>query len=308
MAGRPPKRRIDYAGWSADMFDSDPKIDKLLDSQGWVGFGVWFYLCQKAYGSDGYFYRWGYDDSPSTARKMGGGVSSGTVTEAVKRCLQIGLFDEGLFDKWNVLTSRGIQKRYYTVIAERPFKNVVGEYWLLIDEEAPGVIKCTINSNISPINTNISPINANYSDQKKSKEKDSIYTPSSSVPRREDEDVVDTPFGQVTIDHGWQRVCSHYMDNLGNLPMGIALDDLQNLYDDMGEQLVKKAIEETARSQPKSPLRYLCTTLRRWQADGITTEVQAKAQILSFKNAVHFSLPDTGESDYDPYKGYERLE
>lgn len=33
MAGR-PKQGIDYSGWSVDMFDSDKKIDKLLDAQG----------------------------------------------------------------------------------------------------------------------------------------------------------------------------------------------------------------------------------------------------------------------------------
>ena len=37
MAGR-PKKRIDYAGWSVDIFSNDTKIDKLLDAQGWVGF------------------------------------------------------------------------------------------------------------------------------------------------------------------------------------------------------------------------------------------------------------------------------
>jgi DnaD/phage-associated family protein len=298
MAGRPPKKRIDFAGWSVDMFDSDSKIDKLLDSQGWVGFGVWFFLCQRAYGTEGYYYRWGYDDSFTTAKKMGGGVSSGAVTEAVKRCLQIGLFDEGLFDRWNVLTSRGIQKRYYVVIAERPVKNVIGDYWLLSEADAPGVIKCTIKSNLSPTNTHLSPTNADLSDQKESKEK-YMYTPSSSLPAGEDDE--DTPFGKVQIDQGWQSVCSHYMDNLGNLPMGIALDDLQELYDRAGEELTCKAITETARSQPKSPLRYLCTTLRKWLESGIQTTQQVNAEKITFKRTG--CLPASMPED-DPLKGY----
>lgn len=53
MAGRPPKKGIDYAGWSVDIFDNDTKIDKLLDARGWEGFGVYFYLCQRAYGGEG---------------------------------------------------------------------------------------------------------------------------------------------------------------------------------------------------------------------------------------------------------------
>ena len=79
MAGRPPKEGIDYVGWSVDMFENDPKIDKLLDAQGACGFLVYFYLCLRAYGSNGYFYRWSYDDAATTARKIGGGVGSETV-------------------------------------------------------------------------------------------------------------------------------------------------------------------------------------------------------------------------------------
>ena len=112
MAGK-PKTGLDYAGWSVNLFDGDTKIDKLLDAQGWTGFGIYFYLCQMAYKFDGYFYRWAYDDSASTARRMGGGIGSGTVEETVRYCLQIGLFDQGLFDGWGILTSRGIQRRFY---------------------------------------------------------------------------------------------------------------------------------------------------------------------------------------------------
>ncbi len=78
MAGR-SKKRIDYSGWSVDIFSNDTKIDKLLDAQGWEGFGVYFYLCQMAFGGEGYFYEWCYDLCATTARKMGGGVGAGTV-------------------------------------------------------------------------------------------------------------------------------------------------------------------------------------------------------------------------------------
>ena len=137
MAGK-PRKRIDYAGWSVDIFSNDPKIDKLLDAQGWIGFGIYFYLCQMAFGGEGYFYEWCYDLCATTARKMGGGVSAGTVKETVDYCLQIGLFDKGLFDRWGVLTSRGIQKSYLIVLKSKNRKGteIIKEYWLLdISEE-----------------------------------------------------------------------------------------------------------------------------------------------------------------------------
>lgn len=143
---RPPKKGIDYSGWSVTIFDNDTKMDKLLDAHGWIGFGVYFYLCQRAYGGEGYFYRWGYDDCASTSRKMGGGVSSGTVKEAVGYCLQIGLFDKGLFDRWGVLTSRGIQRRYWEVVKERDVRSVISDYWLLQDSECKGLTKTPLNT------------------------------------------------------------------------------------------------------------------------------------------------------------------
>lgn len=146
MAGRPPKKGIDYSGWSVMIFDNDTKIDKLLDAHGWVGFGIYFYLCQRAYGSEGYYYEWCYDDCASTSRKMGGGIGAGTVREAVGYCLQIGLFDKGLFDRWGVLTSRGIQRRYWEVVKGRDVRSVISDYWLLQDGECKGLLKVPLNA------------------------------------------------------------------------------------------------------------------------------------------------------------------
>lgn len=144
MAGK-PKAGLDYAGWSVDLFDGDTKIDKLLDAQGWVGFGVYFYLCQMAYKFDGYFYRWCFDDASTTARRMGGGLRAKTVEETVRYCLRVGLFDKGLHDRWNILTSRGIQKRFCQAVSGRRVKSVISEFWLLSDEESKGFEKCAQN-------------------------------------------------------------------------------------------------------------------------------------------------------------------
>lgn len=157
MAGK-PKKRIDYAGWSVDMFSNDPKMDKLLDAHGWVGFGIYFYLCQMAFGGEGYYYEWGYDLCASTARKMGGGVGAGTVKETVDYCLHIGLFDKGLFDRWGVLTSRGIQKSYLVVLKSKNRKGteIYKEYWLLDTskkEDYQGVVFICKNKPLFGVNS-----------------------------------------------------------------------------------------------------------------------------------------------------------
>lgn len=172
MAGR-PKQGIDYSGWSVDMFDSDKKIDKLLDAQGWKGFGVYFFLCQRAYKTNGYFYEWSYDDCATTARKMGGGIDSGIVKETIGYCLQIDLFHKGVFDRWGVLTSRGIQRRFWAVLSERRVKTVYGEYWLLDEEECKGLVKVSLKSDVQPTNEHLQTANGETLYRKESKVKKS---------------------------------------------------------------------------------------------------------------------------------------
>lgn len=174
MAGRPEKIALDYSGWSVDIFDSDPKIDKLMDAQGCAGFVIYFYLCQRAYGGQGYYYEWSYDDAATTARKVGGGVGSETVKQTVNLCLRIGLFDRDLFEGRGILTSRGIQKRYVVAMAGKVRKHIRREYWLLSDEESAGVVCFTQKSNFGDENADLSPENADYpaQEEKERKEKE----------------------------------------------------------------------------------------------------------------------------------------
>lgn len=139
MAGRPPKEGIDYSEWDVGLFD-DPKIEKLMDAQGAQGFTIFFYLCQRAYGTNGYYLPWSYDDSASTARRVGGGVGSKAVENTVNLCLRVGLFDSSLFEGHGILTGRAIQKRFTRVLHNRRCKNVVAEYWILKPGESAGAV------------------------------------------------------------------------------------------------------------------------------------------------------------------------
>lgn len=229
MAGR-PKQGIDYSGWSVDIFDGDKKIDKLLDAKGWKGFGIYFFLCQRAYKTNGYFYEWGYDDCATTARKMGGGINSGTVKETVDYCLQVDLFNKRLFDRWGVLTSRGIQRRFWTVLSERRSKTVYEEYWLLKPEECKGLVKVSLNSDVQPTNDDVQATNEDSSPIKKSKVNKSIYN---------------TGFSPE-LERTFQMYLLVRKNNFGEIPeeqIQALRDDLLNLSDKEEERIaiVKKA-------------------------------------------------------------------
>lgn len=173
MSGK-PKQSIDFAGWRTDIFENDTKIDELIEAQGWTGFAIYFYLCQKAYASDGYFYRWSYANSATTARRMGGGIGSETIRQVVGLCLQIGLFDKRLFDREGILTSRGIQRRYIVAIQKRSFKEVNKNLWLLNEKESKGVIVVPENADSLPENGDSLPENTTKESKvKESKVKES---------------------------------------------------------------------------------------------------------------------------------------
>ena len=265
MAGR-PKQGIDYAGWSVDIFDGDKKIDKLLDAKGWKGFGIYFFLCQRAYKTNGYYYEWGYDDCATTARKMGGGINSGTVKETVDYCLQVDLFDKRLFDEWGVLTSRGIQRRFWAVLSERRSKTVYQEYWLLKSEECKGLVKVSLKSDVQPTNSNVQSANDDMSPIKKSKV-NNIYNIKQFSPELEQ------PFQTYLL------VRKHNFGELIPEQENALREELQKIADNDAERLaiVKKATvsgwksfykttakkADTPRKKPKSQVKNLNNFKRR---------------------------------------------
>ena len=251
MAGR-PKAGLDYAGWSVNIFDGDTKIDKLLDAQGWIGFSIYFYLCQMAYKFDGYFYRWTYDDSATTARRMGGGIGSDTVRNTVGLCLQIGLFDKPLFDRDGILTSRGIQRRYTAAIQGRRVKTVISDYWLLDDEESKGLDKCASNCDFMDAESHSQAANYDLqaADDAKSKVKES------KVKERKE------------YDPSVAAVMSAFLSKINPTPSQTCLDELKGYIEEMGPDCCLRAFD-IALDSKKTTWAYIRGILRSKLSQGV---------------------------------------
>lgn len=176
MAGQ-PKRGLDFAAWDVHLFDDDERFDVLIDAQGWDGFGVFFWICTKAYATNGYYYEWREETSAATiAKRMSGGIKSDTVNQVVKLCLRIGLFDNGLFDRESILTNKMMQERYMYAIEKRSVRGrtINRLYWLLKTEETKAYIVIPENEhNLSENEYNLSENDTKESKVKKSKVKKS---------------------------------------------------------------------------------------------------------------------------------------
>lgn len=138
---RPCKSGIDY-------FPLDVALDdkvKLIEAEfGLTGFAVVVKLWQKIYGQEGYYCEWTEEVALLFSRELG--LGGNAVSEIVSATLRRGLFDRELFDRYKILTSQGIQTRYFEAVGRRKGLEVKKQYLLV------NVDKNNINVNINSIN------------------------------------------------------------------------------------------------------------------------------------------------------------
>lgn len=129
---RPSKNGLDYFPFDTDFF-CDEKIVCVAGEHGDIGWIVALKLLVAIY-RNGYWLKW----TEAVRFKMlleNSGLSGEKLDAIVGSLLKWGFFDRGLFEKEGVLTSRGIQRRYFSIArrrkeADRPF--------LLIEDKSDG--------------------------------------------------------------------------------------------------------------------------------------------------------------------------
>lgn len=109
---RPQKKGLDYFPFDVDFFDDD-KITAVFVEFGLKGEIAAIKLLCAIY-HNGYFIEW-KDSVRIKLLKVLPGVSEDLLEKIVNRLVRWNFFDKGLFDSAGILSSRGIQKRYFAV-------------------------------------------------------------------------------------------------------------------------------------------------------------------------------------------------
>ncbi len=135
---RPFKQGLDYFPLDTN---TDSKIEILESEYGLLGFGFIVRMFQKIY-MNSYYLEWN-EYSPSLLKKETG-LDKDTIQEMIDFCIKINIFDKEMYSKYNILTSKGIQKRYFTVSKRRKDIEIIDNY-LLINPSEYGII--AINNN-----------------------------------------------------------------------------------------------------------------------------------------------------------------
>lgn len=131
---------------------------KLIEAEfGITGFGVIVKLWQKIYSTEGYYIEWTKDVELLFADDIK--VGRNLVSEIVMAAKRRGLFDVGMFEKYGILTSHGIQKRGFKRMKRHKEVTVIKQY-LLID-----ITQILKDVNITYENVNIQGENANIQKQ-----------------------------------------------------------------------------------------------------------------------------------------------
>ncbi len=123
---RPQKQGLDYFALDVNMND---EVELIEAEHGIAGFAILIKLFQKIYG-EGYFYQWNEKNQLLFSSRVT--VDKSKLENIVNDCIKWGIFNEKLYEKHKILTSRRIQQHYIAAVYKRVKVEIVEEY-LLID-------------------------------------------------------------------------------------------------------------------------------------------------------------------------------
>lgn len=156
---RPNKQGIDYFPFDVDFF-SDIKIRKIARACGSQATSILICLLCNIYKDKGYYILWDEDLPFVIADTVG--VSEGAVKEVILKALQVDFFDQDIYNKHNVLTSLGIQKRFKSAVYKREKIEYIEEYMV-----------SDVRKIVSDVKNQVSDVRSTQSKVKERKEKKS---------------------------------------------------------------------------------------------------------------------------------------
>lgn len=243
---RPIKQGLDY--YPLDVgFLQDVKIRRIMRACGIQSIPVLISLLANIYRNDGYFLRWSPDMSFLIADELG--VSEGAVTATVDKAVQVDFFNANMYECYGVLTSEGIQSRFFEAASRRREVRYDARF-LLINVN---VYKNLVNVDNNPVNVDDNP----QSKVKESKVKESKEEREERTSAAADE------------------IMGYYSSNIHPVSSLVEKDKLIALVETHGDAFVHKAIERAVVRNKRS-LAYITGILNRWEANGYDEGIEGK--------------------------------
>ena len=232
---RPIKQGLDYFPLDVG-FLHDVKIRRIMRACGIQSIPVLISLLANIYRNEGYFLRWSNDMSFLIADELG--VSEGAVTATVDKAVQVDFFNANMYEKYGVLTSEGIQSRFFEAVSRRKEVRYDARFLLL-----------NVNVYNNSVNVYNNSVNVYNNQQSKVKE--------SKVKNKQ----------QLYINLNMEEAIKVYQDNIHPITSSIEKEKLIDLIETHGTEHVQQAIEEAVMHNARN-LKYVAAVLEAWQEKG----------------------------------------
>lgn len=282
---RPQKRGLDYFPLDVDI-DQDDKIQLVEALHGMTGFSVVIKLLMRIY-KEGYYYEWGEMEQLLFSRRVN--VDINTLNEIVNDCIKYGIFDIKIYETYRVLTSSGIQERYFEATKRRKNVTVVNQYMLIKDVE-----KVNVNINEVDVDINGEIVDMMSAKTPQSKVKESKEEESKQEHATEEKKTVDVPEEKpvVVVDKSFGEIISFYEQNVGLISPHVS-QEFGHLVDENNSELVLCALKKSVEVRPSNLLRYTQKILSNWKNQNIKTveDVKKLDGLSKLSNVTNFSPP-----------------
>ena len=119
--GRPIKQGLDYFPLNVDFFEDDKIqfVSSRFDEKGEL---IAIKLLCKIFKA-GYYITWNDDTALLFSKGAGRNITPSLANEVVNELIKRGFFHKGLFERFAVLTSNGIQRRYIKICTDAKRKD-----------------------------------------------------------------------------------------------------------------------------------------------------------------------------------------
>lgn len=266
---RPKKIGLDYFPMDVDM-DQDDKIYLVKAEYGWEGFAIVVKLLMEIY-SEGYFLEWDERKLKIFSRKNL--FDSDVVNGVINVCLSEELFEETTYEKYGILTSKGIQTRYLEATTRRREIILINEF-LLIDVNADNnpkvkLVNVDINSQSNEVKGDSNP----QSKVKESKGKESKVNQTTSEEKPVDDDA---PKINEMINKDFAKVTQFYLENIGPLVPHIG-EELGYMIDAHPVELILESLKRALEANATNKVRYANSILTNWKNQLLKTLDEVKA-------------------------------
>lgn len=231
---RPQKIGLDYFPLDTDI-DQDDKVAIIEAQHGMLGFAITIKLLMKIY-SEGYYYDWTEKEQILFSKRVN--VDINQVNVIIDDCVKWGLFDEKLFNEYKILTSKGIQSRYFEAVKRRQRVEIAKEF-LLLDDEIVNVynnlfvvsINDDINEEVKRVDDNINPQSkVKESKVNKIKVKESNNNITAAAETKIENPVADIGADPIQQDDTFQRIEDYYTLKVKRRCSGKDITDIYETY------------------------------------------------------------------------------